>query len=368
MPHEVFISHASLDKPVADAVCAALENTAIRCWIAPRDVQPGRSFAGEITRAIQHSKVMVLIFSAHSNTSEQILREVQLAANSHLHIVQFRIEDVIPNDDLEYYLSIPHWLDALTPPLEANLQRLQTSVRALLEMASEDPAKRVLTPVAPSVDSRAERTQQDSIAIVKDPTTPLRETGATHVQPPIPPIGSISAIAALNQLKVWTSERRILVSGVMLFLLALAGFLMWLGHQKTARQGNQPAIATPERVIANPERVIANPERVIANPDRVIANPKGLSKPAEPNQRDPTTRRMGQIEEGIRLQGYNLNPNPILVKSADECSKQCEQTDSCLAMTFVKHPNQSGRGDCWLKSAVPPRSSAPLNFASAVKN
>ncbi len=73
-----------------------LENKGIRCWIAPRDVQPGLSFAGEITRAIEHSKVMVLIFSAHSNTSAQILREVQLAANSHLHIVQFRIEDVVP--------------------------------------------------------------------------------------------------------------------------------------------------------------------------------------------------------------------------------------------------------------------------------
>src|SRR4029077_1606010 len=138
MPHDVFISHSSQDKPVADAVCAALENAAIRCWIAPRDVQPGRSFAGEITRAIQRSKVMVLIFSAHSNASEQVLREVQLAANSHLHIVQFRIADVIPNDDLEYYLSTPHWLDALTPPLENHLKRLKGSVKALLQMDTAD--------------------------------------------------------------------------------------------------------------------------------------------------------------------------------------------------------------------------------------
>src|SRR5258708_1823104 len=85
MAHEVFISHSSSDKPVADAVCAALERIRIRCWMAPRDVQPGRSFAGEITRAIQYSKVLVLICSAHSNTSEQVLREVELAANSHLH-------------------------------------------------------------------------------------------------------------------------------------------------------------------------------------------------------------------------------------------------------------------------------------------
>jgi TIR domain len=65
MAHDVFISHSSSDKTIADAVCATLEKASICCWIAPRDVQPGRSFAGEITRAIQQSKVMVLIFSAH---------------------------------------------------------------------------------------------------------------------------------------------------------------------------------------------------------------------------------------------------------------------------------------------------------------
>src|SRR5439155_2454580 len=181
MAQEVFISHSSLDKTVADAVCAALENTGIRCWIAPRDVQPGRSFPGEITRAIQNSKVMVLIFSAHSNTSEQILREVQLAANSDLHILQFRIEDVIPNEDLEYYLSTPQRLDALTPPLESNLQRLVTSVQALLEMAAEDQTKRAMTPVAPSVDSKAERRQQDSVATAKEPTPPVKSAQRTTI-------------------------------------------------------------------------------------------------------------------------------------------------------------------------------------------
>jgi|GEM_PF-3662069 len=132
MAHDVFISHSTKDKTISDAVCAALEGAGVRCWIAPRDVQPGRSFAGEINRAIQHSKVMVLIFSAHSNNSEQVLREVQLAVNSHLHIIQFRIEDVRLNDDLEYFLSTPHWLDALTPPLENHVERLATSIKALL--------------------------------------------------------------------------------------------------------------------------------------------------------------------------------------------------------------------------------------------
>lgn len=140
MAYDVFISHSTRDKAVADAVCAGLENGGIRCWIAPRDVQPGRSFAGEIARAIKNSKAMVLIFSAHSNNSEQVLREVQLSVTAHLHIVQFRIEDVHLNDDLSYFLSTPHWLDALTPPLENHIERLKTSIRALLG-----------TPVEPSV-------------------------------------------------------------------------------------------------------------------------------------------------------------------------------------------------------------------------
>src|SRR6195256_158250 len=143
MAHDVFISHSSNNRTVANAVCAALESIAIRCWIAPRDVLPGRGYSGEITRAIQQSRAFVLIFSEHSNNSEQVLREVQLAANSRLHIVQFRIDAVVPSDDLEYYLSGPHWLDAVTPPLDAHLEQLKSSMKALLALpraAAPDPA------------------------------------------------------------------------------------------------------------------------------------------------------------------------------------------------------------------------------------
>ncbi|HMG06133.1 MAG TPA: toll/interleukin-1 receptor domain-containing protein, partial [Chthoniobacterales bacterium] len=129
MARDVFISHSAQDKSVAEEVCAALEKSGVTCWVAPRDVRPGRSFPGEITRAIQQSKVMVLIFSGHSNSSEQVLREVQLAVESHLPIIRFRIEDVTLTDDLRYYLSAPHWLDALTAPLSKHVARLEVAVK-----------------------------------------------------------------------------------------------------------------------------------------------------------------------------------------------------------------------------------------------
>ena len=148
MAHDVFISHSTSNRPVANAVCAALESIGIRCWIAPRDVMPGRSYSGEITRAIQQSRAFVLIFSEHSNNSEQVLREVQLAANSRLHIVQFRIDPVSPSDDLEYYLSGPHWLDAVTPPLDGHLDQLKSSMKALLALPAAGSADKA-PPIAP---------------------------------------------------------------------------------------------------------------------------------------------------------------------------------------------------------------------------
>ncbi|MFL6519602.1 MAG: TIR domain-containing protein [Chthoniobacterales bacterium] len=139
MPRDVFISHSAQDKKVSETICSALEQSGIRCWIAPRDVRAGKSFPGEITRAIQQSKVMLLIFSRHSNSSEQVLREVQLAVDSHLPIVRLRIEDIPLSDDLRYYLSTPHWLDALSHPISKHIPPVARAIKELLEQATEAP-------------------------------------------------------------------------------------------------------------------------------------------------------------------------------------------------------------------------------------
>ncbi|MDP9162065.1 MAG: SUMF1/EgtB/PvdO family nonheme iron enzyme, partial [Acidobacteriota bacterium] len=181
MAHDVFISYSSHDKPVADAVCSALENASLRCWIAPRDVQPGRSFAGEITRAIQQSAVMVMIFSTHSNKSEQVLREVQLAVEGQLHIIQFRIEETLLNDDLKYYLSTPHWLDALTPPLQAHLTRLTAAISSLT--------------VSNERNAIANR-ESESLTMLTSPTASRRMKGKLIIVAAIAIITGLFAVAA----------------------------------------------------------------------------------------------------------------------------------------------------------------------------
>jgi hypothetical protein len=52
MAHDVFISHSTEDKAVADAVCAILEKNGVRCWIAARDILPGADWSASIVDGI----------------------------------------------------------------------------------------------------------------------------------------------------------------------------------------------------------------------------------------------------------------------------------------------------------------------------
>lgn len=124
MPAQVFISYSSKDRTVANMVCALLEARGHRCWIAPRDIVPGTSWGEAIIDGIKSTRIFVLIFSQHANTSPQILREVERAVHHGMPIIPFRIEDVVPEGSLEYFMSVPHWLDALSPPVEDHIARL----------------------------------------------------------------------------------------------------------------------------------------------------------------------------------------------------------------------------------------------------
>ena len=137
IPHDVFISYSSRDKPIADAVCASFEVKGIRCWVAPRDVLPGTNYPRAIIEAIEASRVMVLIFSSHSNTSPHVVRELTHAVSKGVIIVPFRIENIQPSKDMEYLIGIPHWLDAMTPPLESHITVLGETVVTLLRTAKK---------------------------------------------------------------------------------------------------------------------------------------------------------------------------------------------------------------------------------------
>ncbi len=149
IPFDAFISYSSGNKLEADAVCAKLEGAGIRCWIAPRDILPGREWGEAIIDGLDRSRLMILIFSEQANASPQVRREVERAVSKEMPIIPFRIQNTKPTRALEYSLSNTHWFDAFDPPLERHIARLEAIVRQFLS-ASGGTGRTPLESVAPA--------------------------------------------------------------------------------------------------------------------------------------------------------------------------------------------------------------------------
>ncbi len=129
---DVFVSYSSKNKNVADAIVAEFEKNGIRCWYAPRDIMPGESWVSAITDALQSVKVQVLVYTAESNASRQVMNEVAVAFNAGKTIVPFRLTEEKMSSEFEYYLSRVHWLDAMASPLNDNISQLRQYVEVIL--------------------------------------------------------------------------------------------------------------------------------------------------------------------------------------------------------------------------------------------
>ena len=130
--HDVFISYSHKDVQVADAICHELEDHGVRCWYAPRNIQPGVEWAEAIIEALEACEVLVLVFTDYSNSSQQVLREVDAAITAGKAIIPFKRTESMPTGSMRYYLSALHWLDVVDEPLEAAIDELVTRVCGLL--------------------------------------------------------------------------------------------------------------------------------------------------------------------------------------------------------------------------------------------
>jgi hypothetical protein len=131
MTYDLFISHSSKDKFIADAICTKLEAQGLRCWMAPRDITPGREWGECILEGIQRCNILVVVLTINSNISRHVIKEVERAVNKGAIVIPFRIENITLTKSLEYFLSEIHWLDAITPPLEAHINELADTVKAI---------------------------------------------------------------------------------------------------------------------------------------------------------------------------------------------------------------------------------------------
>jgi TIR domain len=106
-----FLSYSSSDETIVGLTLEKLEAAGHRCWFAPRDIPPGEFYAGQIIQALRESRFVLLFFSAHSNGSEQVVREVNFAVSQRLPLLVVRLDQTALSNHFEYLIRINQWLD-----------------------------------------------------------------------------------------------------------------------------------------------------------------------------------------------------------------------------------------------------------------
>lgn len=138
--HDVFISYSTKDGDIANKVCYALEQNGLKCWIAPRNIASGRIYVDEIANAIKSTKIVVLIYSAHSQESQYVNNEIKMAFSNNKQILSFNIDDSLPKENMEYFLKITQWLSAYPNPED----EFETLVKDVLKLCDETTEKPIL--------------------------------------------------------------------------------------------------------------------------------------------------------------------------------------------------------------------------------
>ena len=151
MQKHVFICHSSKDTQIADMICSRLEKHGIVCWIAPRDIPPGETWARAIVDGINQAAAVTLVLSDEANDSPQVLREVERAVNKRIPIIPVRVDDVMPSSGLEYFISTCQWLDAFPrATLDKSIEKLVTTLTNKQEDGQEEVESSSENPSSPT--------------------------------------------------------------------------------------------------------------------------------------------------------------------------------------------------------------------------
>ncbi len=139
MAKTIFISYANPeDMKFALAISSALESRGIDCWMAPRDVSPGTKYSVALVDAIPSCRAFLLLLSRASNASKFVHSEVERAFHHEKPMLILRLEDVQPCKELEFFVSLPQWLDAFGGPLDHYLEPMITALEVMLAASARD--------------------------------------------------------------------------------------------------------------------------------------------------------------------------------------------------------------------------------------
>ncbi len=159
-----FISYSTKNQASADSVRELFRKNSIETWMAPGDIPAGSKYAMVINRAIKDCSCFVLLLTDDSQNSVWVSKEVERAVNYRKAVITIRLEDVVLNDEFEFYISTDQVV-AMYKIDEASeeAQKVLAAVTAYAgqTLAAEEKAE---TEEAPAeAEESAEKSEADSV-------------------------------------------------------------------------------------------------------------------------------------------------------------------------------------------------------------
>ena len=130
MKHQVFISYSRKDKDVAESLCEVLKENSIEYWIDKEGIYSSSNYKELIVDAIDVSKAVIFISSAHSNASINVVREIGYAVNMNKPILPLMLDDTPYAKSIRLDISDIDQIDFKNPI--ASSKKLITSLMYVL--------------------------------------------------------------------------------------------------------------------------------------------------------------------------------------------------------------------------------------------
>lgn len=112
MSSRIFISYSTKDTSIANKVVEYVEAHGYPCWIAPRNITPGKDYTDLLNDSLKGCSALILIVSDASIHSQWVKKELTTAVSYNKKIIPFKIQNVVLDGGLEFMLNNVQWIDA----------------------------------------------------------------------------------------------------------------------------------------------------------------------------------------------------------------------------------------------------------------
>src|ERR1700712_4944241 len=149
MAGEIFISYRRADAAWARLLHAQLRAEGVEAWYDAH-VGPGEDWRVATPRALEDSRIFVLLFSASAAQSSDIAKELAAATLEKKLIIPVRLENIAPKGAFLYELASRNWVNAYDNT-EDKLAELARGLAHLVKTGARDAS---VLPFDRSADDR----------------------------------------------------------------------------------------------------------------------------------------------------------------------------------------------------------------------